>query len=978
MQVEDLLYATKPHAGAIEKSASQSWSDVKKTAEKSVEPTDGVLRSISIDQPTYQKNQLTQSTVADHLEDASSFGGDARAMKNQMVLASETMSDEDYQRMSEEGFSPMDQPGHTIVTVSDKIKKQLAIAGADIEALGGLSSDEIAAMSGSTQAAAVVTDALKQADLPTDEAIVADAKTALMKASEIGEVTPEAQNYLVKNELPPTIANVYTAVYAKSANYSNAAPQSELSAEQWEAIRPQVDAIIEESGLPVDDKTESYAKTLLAQDIPVTVENLTYMNSLAEGEWVQQPSDIVNAIVASVSEGRMPQDAYLVHGYSMQDQARTLVTEVQSLSNEQILSQVHDQRVVEEIRLMMTQEVTFSMLKQGIDVNTTDLAQLVEDLRAQEESLAQKLFPENPEAAALFEETNAIVSKMQEAPVVTLGRIANIPAATLTEIHREATVLQQTFQQAGQRYETMATEVRRDLGDSLTKAFGNIGDILDSLDLQQTESNQRAVRILAYNRMEITKESILTMKTGDEMVQRTLKNLTPGVVKTLIDEGKNPLDLSMEKLLAMTEDAKERMADSNGNKEESYAKFLWKMDQIGEMTPEQRDSFIGVYRLLHQVEATDGAVIGQLLQQGREITLRTMMEAVRTRKHENREYTVDNDFGVVEDFAVKDLNITQQVEKVFLTYRCKDAKEAISPQKMMTFASEDTYMEMNPDTFATALEQTEESPEVEQAYVAEQRNNLQQAVASEERIYAMLQQYDLPVTATNLEAMSSYLKDRNRIFEVLAEIKNDIFEQFGEAVKTPEEMAEAQRKLEETAENVMRTAIIKDAKGYIDVRGMKMVMTQLHTLGTMATREETYAIPITVADAAGNMTLKIVRGKEEKKGLVDVALDMDATGCIRGSFRMTAEGIEGEITTDRSTTRQLLADRAEELNEAIAKATGEACHCSFSWNASVEANGIYEQTNPGFEVTKEQREVQTSKLYGLARSFIDILGSLRG
>ena len=68
-------------------------------------------------------------------------------------------------------------------------------------------------------------------------------------------------------------------------------------------------------------------------------------------------------------------------------------------------------------------------------------------------------------------------------------------------------------------------------------------------NLPVTDANKRAVRILAYNRMEITKESILTMKTGDEMVQRTLKNLTPGVVKNLIDEGKNPLDLSMEKLL---------------------------------------------------------------------------------------------------------------------------------------------------------------------------------------------------------------------------------------------------------------------------------------------------------------------------------------------------------------------------------------------------------------------------------------------
>jgi hypothetical protein len=295
---------------------------------------------------------------------------------------------------------------------------------------------------------------------------------------------------------------------------------------------------------------------------------------------------------------------------------------------------------------------------------------------------------------------------------------------------------------------------------------------------------------------------------------------------------------------------------------------------------------------------------------------------------------------------------------------------------MMTFASEDTYMEMNPDTFAMALEQAEESPEVEQAYVAEQRSNLQQAVATEERIYAMLQQYDLPVTATNLAAMSSYLKDRNRIFEVLAEIKNDIFEQFGEAVKTPEEMAEAQRKLEETAENVMRTAIIEDAKGYIDVRGMKMVMTQLHTLGTMATREETYAIPITVADATGNMTLKIVRGKEEEKGLVDVALDMDATGCIRGSFRMSADTIEGVIATDRQTTRQTLAEHASELMEAIAKQTGTEARLSFDWNETVEANSIYEATTTDYETTTEKSEVQTGKLYGLARCFIDVLGKL--
>ncbi|MCR4999995.1 MAG: DUF6240 domain-containing protein, partial [Lachnospiraceae bacterium] len=939
MQVEDLLYATKPHAGAIEKSASQSWNDVKKTAEKSVEPTDGVLRSISIDQPTYQKNQLTQSTVADHLEDASSFGDDARAMKNQMVLASETMSDGDYKRMSEEGFSPMDQDAHTIVTVSDKIKKQLAIAGADIEALGGLSADEIAAMSGSVASVNYVEQALKQADLPTDDAVMADAKTALMKVGEIGAITPESELYLVKNELEPTIENVYTACYAKSSNYVAEAPSSELAQDQWTQIQPKVDEIITEAGLEVSEETESFAKTLLAQGLPVTAENISYMNSLENGEWVKDPEDIVNAIVASVSEGNRPQEAYLVRGYSIQDQAEVLVTSVQSMSDEQMLSLVHDHRVMEEIRLMMTQEATVSMLKQGIEVDTSNLMQLVEDLRTQEESLAQKLFPENPEAANLFEETTAIVADLREQPVITLGRIANIPAATLTEIHKEATITQQAFAQAGERYETMATEVRRDLGDSLQKAFGNIGEILADFGMGPTESNERAVRILAYNQLEITKESVTTMKANDAMVQRALHALKPGVVKELIDTGKNPLDMSMEELVKAASEAEENLSDSNS--EEGYAKFLWKMDRIGDMTPEQRESFIGVYRLLHQVEATDGAVIGQLLHQGSDITLRNMMEAVRTRKHENREYTVDATTGMNE-MSVKDLSITQQVEKVFLTYRVTDAKHAMTPDKMMQFESEDTYMEMNPDTFATALEQMEEDFQIEESYVQNQRETMRQAVQSDEQVYRILQQYDLPVTGVNLEAMSAYMKDRNRIFEMLQEVKNDIMEDFGEAVKTPEEMAEAQKKLADTAENVMRTAIIEDAKGYIDVRGMKMVVTQLKTLASMATKEETYAIPITVADATGNLTLKIVRGKEEERGQVDVALDMDVTGCIRGTFKMKGGTIDGVISTNRQTTRQTLAEHEAELVKAIARKAGMAANLSFSWNETIEANSIYD------------------------------------
>ena len=51
------------------------------------------------------------------------------------------------------------------------------------------------------------------------------------------------------------------------------------------------------------------------------------------------------------------------------------------------------------------------------------------------------------------------------------------------------------------------------------------------------------------------------------------------------------------------------MDEENGaeNSQEKFAKFLWKLDRTQEITETERQSFIGIYRLIHQVEAGDGA-----------------------------------------------------------------------------------------------------------------------------------------------------------------------------------------------------------------------------------------------------------------------------------------------------------------------------------------------------------------------------------
>mgnify|MGYP000839173807 FL=1 len=83
------------------------------------------------------------------------------------------------------------------------------------------------------------------------------------------------------------------------------------------------------------------------------------------------------------------------------------------------------------------------------------------------------------------------------------------------------------------------------MGDSISKAFQNVDDILKELQIDTSESNRRAVRILAYNSTEITEDNIKQIKSVDEQVQRAFSDMTPAVTIEMIKRGISPLDMSM-------------------------------------------------------------------------------------------------------------------------------------------------------------------------------------------------------------------------------------------------------------------------------------------------------------------------------------------------------------------------------------------------------------------------------------------------
>ncbi len=1041
--------------------------------------------------PAYSKNQLAEEGLLDEIADSEAHFTDATAMKRELSMAAAGFTPEDFDEAKKEGYDVKNLEPREIVTVTDQIKMQLLKAGKDISPMGGLSSSEIEVMAGSAGLAATLERELAAADLPSDEATVADAVTAVREAGELAPLTEQTmQNLLVANA-EPTIDNLYRAEFGGSGTRSLSAPT--VDDEAMREMEGQIARVLEEAGLPKDDRQMENARMLLDEQLPVTAENLSYLNTLQTKELMLSPRDVHEAVLTAVSEGKNPREATLIEGYSMKDKAQEAVAVVMDATEEQArevaregrmltvselrrrqaiegqqadvaaarksdgaatfgepgignaaradmmvpgtiddaekagiatdgvatiggetpailggevpagwtAEEVRAARVLEEARLVMTQEANLSLLRQGISIDTTELSALVDKLREQENVFYKTMLGTEGEVSleekiARFEMTRETVASLQEMPAALLGRIPEGAQASLSRLHEEGAGLQARMNAAGERYEVMRTEVRRDLGDSIRKAFRNVDDILSDIGLEGTEANERAVRILGYNELEITPESVATMREADEQVQRAFKNLTPAVVARMIRDGENPLDLSIGEL---NEKAEAIKAVGSQASEGDFADFLWKAEQNGDITDEERAGMMGVYRLIYQVEKSDGAVIGQLLNQGSEVTLRNMMGAVRTRRHENREYTVDDDFGFAE-FDKDVLSITDQIEMAFQTARMKDAKDAITPGKMARFENQNAYLAMSPDRFAAALEQMDASEADEaaaQELAAQNRESIKEAIDSEQRVYDILNRFDLPQSPANLEAMTQLLKNRNdmyrRLFgknerrtfgdeaEIAADkdirdVMEDVMEAFGEAAKTPEEMAEAQRKLEDIATNVMKGMLMEREVGSIDVRGMQVAIRQLQAVGEMGRRSETYAIPITVKDGTGNLSLKIVRGKEEDRGIVDVALSTERLGNIFASFRYTPQGVEGTVTSDTPATREELMAQREAWVNAIAERADAPVRISFGFDARTDANAIFDETRTDFETTTERTEVQTRVLYDIARGAIEAFSSL--
>ena len=965
--------------------------------------------------------------------------------RNDMIVTASTTTSDDYKAAKDDGYD-------VIVTETDKIKAVLAKAGVDISIYGDdLSREQLTDITGSQTEAAMLVNQMKAYDIPATDDNIKAGTDAIDRAKSLTNISNETKAYLVRNNMNPTISNVYKATYSSSQvqNYKQkvgitdnvkqlyddnqygdkgAGSQGKISDELFEELKPQLKQILEEAHIDSSDENLNQCRWLIDEDIAVTPDNVLLANQIdgitAAGENVS--SDFyARAVTEALAMGKKAADATMsqdgltfdmakkacdVLGEATADDIVTLESDnipvtIENLSkliaargkdsaasqasaNKALDNQITDsrdarlvtaQRKLEEARLSMTAEANLSLIKKGVSIDTEPIERVVELLKQQENKYYGALFGESSVEASddrvrMYNNVCDIFNQMKQQPayVLTLESADD----TVYELYTAGKAMKQSLEAAASGYETLMTSPRADMGDSISKAFQNVDDILKELQIDTSESNRRAVRILAYNSTDITEDNIRQIKSVDEQVQRALNDMTPAVTIEMIKRGISPLDMSMSDI---SETARRIKSENPDERDEKFSEFLWKLEKKNEISEEERDSYIGIYRLISQVEQSDGAVIGSLVNQGADITMKNLLTAVRVREKSAMDYKVDDTFAGV-DSVSRGIKIDSQIESAYHTNCLRDVLDTLSPEKM-EFVQDDSWLEMTPEQLRQAVYEANEDSALSEQYATEQLRQFNQAVSVPENVYAFLEKYDVKTTAVNLMAASRLMKNPSEAVRNLWErgdsataraLLDETLRRFSESVKNPKELAQAQETLADTAEHVMDSMIIEDRHtGSIDIRQMKLLCSQLRIASNMS-RQENYIVPIETADGVTGMKLRIVRG-EDKKGLVDIFLEDKKCGRVAAYFEAKENSVSAMIVTDDEQTKKLFEDNITMFEAGISDGE-QRVRIDVALEHDISAKeSMASDTKSATESEKQpdgSESVQTTRLYHIAEQFI--------
>ncbi len=787
--------------------------------------------------------------------------------------------------------------------------------------------------------------------------------------------------YIVKNNLTFTKENMYKAHYSGSKAELNQASQKLM-----QDMMSQIEKVIQQAGYEVNDESLAGAKFLMDNQLPINTDNIkTYMEyqefkgkmtseidfpapDKVKEERANQIYEAVKTVnpgmaYEMVAEGRVVTIASLISYSKLHNNQEYNLKAIENYNrmnnvislegDEQEIKAVTAMRQVEELRLSMTMEASYKLISQDINIDTREISKVVAKLKDMEQQMiAQKLkwadVQPTEENISLYREINDKVNNLGELHARVLAAPLKGEEFTVQGFYRETITASQvnSFEAVRRSYEAVGTAPRADMGDSISKAFSNVKDILNEMKISVNSETERAVRILGYNSLEITEENINQIVNIDRQVNDLIDTFYPEAVLGMIKDGINPLDVPIDEL-------NKKIKNKNYNKgvteADNFATYLRDMEALGEVTPEERESYIGIYRAISRLEKSGDREAGWLFANDARLTVRNLISAMRSRRASGIDVSIDESFGMLEQLDEKGKAIDAQIEKAFDT--------GVSDQKL-------EEIQEDLQTLANVSEETEK-------FMLE--NNIEITAVNVMAVNVMVESsggvYQL--VSDVLSKMKFKANTKEELVDEETEnitdslLGQDVETEFAmesilESLRNSDEMSFKYEDLRDRLTELMYNASLTGSITSKDIATIKTVNAGFNIMSGMA-KNDKYQIPVETKSGIKVINLTI-NHNSEKKGTIEISLPKDDMGDISAVIRVgKSNSLYGSITMNTSDGNYMLINHTENIISELN---------SYGFAADNVGVGSYKDFNGDILVSEEE------SLYKASVALIKVLSAI--
>lgn len=958
------------------------------------------------------------------------------------------MTEEDYDELSKEGLSLGEFELERFERALERIKTQKVQIGEEIdqkiertqeikEEIKEISLDSLQ----NTALTGVIEKRLEAANLPVTKSNVQAVEKALTMSMQANNLTDASVSYLLQNDSKPTVMNVYLATFSTS-DTKNSMIKPEGS---FEDVKEQAITYLEQMNKQGIQASLQDAKWLFEHNLPIDKETMVAYQDVTLLRTSGNLSHSLDCIMSAMEDGINPMQANLSMGnrgilFQAMEQMEKVSDDAikQVIAKEDTISlhnlatvqkkmdenqgsneqQEHNdldattkpmeenttkrplesleselkfitaKRQLEEIRTKLTFEAGLKLLNKGIQIHTQGLEHIVDELKSMETSYYEKLLtegnvPNTKENLELLQTTCEKVQTISKAPSYVLGAtVHRKDSISLQELGAGAFSMTEKAFKANEAYETLMTAPRTDMGDSIKKAFQSVDTILEEMNLKLTKENQRAVRILGYSQMEITEQNIDRMKEYDAKVNQLINQLQPSVTVELIKRNINPLHIPLNELTDQVSNLKEELGISE---EERYSNFLAKVQKSETLSQDERDAYVGIYRLLNNVEKTDGKAIGYLVKAERELTLNNLLSAVRTIKGGSFDTTIDDTFGMLSGLTYESKNITSQISDVFaVENEWQQAKveynqqlnhqlyQSVTPEFIEDTSRTNEVMEMTLETMYDAYEEyakQEKNPFME--YEKFIGKDVLQSDCSQP--LAFLQDFYLSPTVHRISSAKRLMEKNEWITSMKEAVNTDDFmktmeEEFLGTKNVPQLKTSYSTYLDKMEGSLKKAYSLQNLDALSASHLNQLVHDQklLKDLGT----KNYYQIPMEVDGETIGVGVSF-QAKEKEQSKVEVEVQSDEFGSIRGEFRIEHQEIKGFILYDDKKSSQKIQQVSDSFAQQIRNANlgVKQIHIGFD----EQMTKVYQYRNPVRNT--EKFDTDGKDLLEVAKGFIKAVRS---